>query len=61
MKQVVLIFPDTSAIADFIVKEKISNAEINSIEQTVISTLTDKQIIDAETIYKAMVKKMITH
>jgi hypothetical protein len=59
MKQVVLLlFPDTSAIADFVLKEKVSKAQVNSTEKTVTSTFTDKQITIAETIYKAMIKKI---
>ena len=57
MKQVVLLFPDTAAIADFLIKEKISNAQVDSIEQTVTSKFTNKQISTAEKIYKAMLKK----
>jgi hypothetical protein len=59
LRQVELVFPDTTAIADFIIKQKLSNVQVNSIEQTVISALTDKQIAIAETIYNAMVKKMV--
>jgi hypothetical protein len=59
MRQVELVFPDTSAIADFIIKQKLSSVQVNSIEQTVISALTDKQIAIVETIYNAMVKKMV--
>jgi len=61
MKQVVLLFPNTSAIADFVLKEKVSKAQINSKEKTVTSPLTDKQITIAETIYKAMVKKITSN
>ena len=61
MKQSVLIFPDTSAIADFLVREKISNADVDSIEQTVTSTFTDKQISTAEKLYNAMLKKTISN
>jgi len=57
MKQSVLIFPVTSAMADFLVREKISNADVDSIEQTVTSTFTDKQISTAEKLYNAMLKK----
>ena len=60
MKQAVLIFPDTSAMADFLVKEKISNAHVDSIEQTVTSKFTDKQISTAEKLYNAMLKKTIS-
>jgi hypothetical protein len=59
LRQVELVFPDTTAIADFIIKQKLSNVQVNSIEQTVISALTDKQIAIVETIYNAMVKKMV--
>jgi len=61
MKQVVLIFPDTSAMADFLVREKISNAHVDSLEQTVTSTFTDKQISAAEKLYNAVLKKMTSN
>ena len=61
MKRVVLIFPDTTTIADFIVKQKVSNAQVDSIEQTLTSSLSDKQIAIAETVYKAMVKKLTSN
>ena len=60
MKQVVLEFPDTLAISDFLVRESVSKVQVNSKDKTVTSKLTDKQITIAETLYKAMVKKMVS-
>jgi hypothetical protein len=60
MKQVVLEFPDTLAISDFLVRESVSKVQVNSKDKTVTSKLTDKQITLAETLYKAMVKKMVS-
>ena len=58
MKEVKLIFPDTRSMADFITKQEIGNAEVNSREQTVIVALPDHQIALAETVYGAILKKM---
>ena len=60
MKQVVLLFPNTSAISDFLINEKVTKVQVNSKDKTVTSKLTDKQITLAETLYKAMVKKMVS-
>jgi hypothetical protein len=59
MKEVKLIFPDTRSMADFITKQDIGNAEVNSREQTVIAALPDNKIALAETMYGAILKKMI--
>jgi hypothetical protein len=61
MKRVVLLFPNTSAISDFLVNERVSKAQVNSTDKTVTSVLTDKQITVAETLYQAMVKKMTSN
>lgn len=57
MKKVVLIFPDTTSIANFILKERVSNSEVNSNEYTLIGVLTDRQIVTAETFYGCIFKK----
>ena len=59
MKKVVLKFPDTSHITDFILQHKVSNAEVNSIEQTLVAIMTDEQIVIAETEYGAILKSLI--
>ena len=59
MKKVVLLFPNTTSIADFILSERVSNAEVNSFEQTLIASMDDKQIAKAETVYGAILKAMM--
>jgi len=59
MKQVELIFPDNKAMADFVLKEKINSAEVNSQEQLLTAEMPDDIIVAAETIYGAILKKMI--
>jgi len=61
MKKALLLFPDSMSMADFLIKEKISHAEVNSNEQTLIAPLDDKQIVRAETVYSAIFKTMIPH
>jgi hypothetical protein len=48
-------------MADFVLKEKVAKAQVNSKDKTVTSFLTDKQIAIAETLYKAMIKKMVSN
>jgi hypothetical protein len=57
MKTVVLIFPDTAAVFDFIVTYKISNTEISFTKLT--ARLTDQQILKAETMFNAHLSKVI--
>jgi hypothetical protein len=58
MKEVKLIFPDNSALAEFLVKEQVSNAEADSHEQELTALLPDNKIRAAESIYGAILKKM---
>ena len=44
MKKVVLLFPDNISMAEFILSEKPSKVETNSIERSIDAVLTDKQI-----------------
>jgi hypothetical protein len=60
MKKVVLLFPDTTSLADFIMSERINNAEVNSFEQTLVAPMIDTQITKAETVYGAILKAMIS-
>ena len=60
MKEVVLIFPDVQSMADFIIKEKISNAEADSFEQTVIGAVSEDQIDIAKEVYGAMLKAVLS-
>jgi hypothetical protein len=58
MKEVKLIFPDNSALAEFLVKEQVNNAEADSHEQELTALLPDNKITAAESIYGAILKKM---
>jgi hypothetical protein len=59
MKRVVLLFPDTTSMAEFIMAERMRIAEVNSLEQTLIASMTDKQALKAETLYGAIKKATI--
>jgi hypothetical protein len=54
MNQAILIFPDSSSIADFLLENSISNAEVNTLEQKVTAPLSDVDILIACTDYKAV-------
>ena len=54
-----MIFPDNMSIANFIIKEKIRAAEVNSFEKILIAPMNDKQIESAETLYGAILKAII--
>ena len=60
MKEVVLIFPDVQSMADFIVREQISNAEADSFEQTIIGAVSEDQIDIAKEVYGAMLKAVLS-
>lgn len=47
MNKVVVIFPTSSSLADFVISHNISNAEINSVEKTLIAPLDDDDILTA--------------
>jgi len=59
MKKSVMIFPDSMSMANFIIREKIRGAEVNSIEKTLVAPMNDKQIVSAETLYGAILKAII--
>jgi hypothetical protein len=59
MKRVVLLFPNITSMANFIISERINNAEVNSVEQTLVASMIDKQVIKAETVYGAIKKATI--
>ena len=46
-------------MANFIISERINNAEVNSVEQTLVASMIDKQVIKAETVYGAIKKATI--
>jgi len=47
-------------MADFIIAEKVSRAEADSFEQTVIAAVTDDQIEIAKEVYGAMLKAVLS-
>jgi hypothetical protein len=54
MKKVVLIFPDTERMTDFIFSNKIFQAEVDSKEFSLTAFLPDNEIMKACTVYEAM-------
>ena len=54
-----LIFPDTSRIADFIINHRIGNAEVDSKEQPLVALLEDADIITAVEEYDGYLKTEI--
>jgi len=59
MKKTVMVFPDNTSMANFIIREKIRGAEVNSFEKTLVARMNDKQIVSAETLYGAILKAII--
>jgi hypothetical protein len=59
MKKVVMIFPDNTSMANFIIREKIRGAEVNSFEKALVAVMNDQQIASAETLYGAILKTLI--
>jgi len=59
MQKVLLVFPDVTTMAEFVVKQQVNNAEVNSLEQTLVATIRDEQIEVAEKIYGAFLKSII--
>ena len=52
MKEAVLYFPDTNAMANFILHENISHSEVNSRDISVKGLFTDEEIETAERKYE---------
>ena len=59
MKKVVMIFPDNTSMANFIIREKIRGAEVNSLEKALVAPINDQQIASAETLHGAILKTLI--
>ena len=59
MKEVLMIFPDMSRLADFLIDHNVSNVEINSIEQTLVAPLREEEIIIAIEDYGGYLKTHI--
>lgn len=51
MEKAVIIFADNTKLAEFIIKHQVSNAEVNTREQSLIAPLEDEEIITACTEY----------
>ena len=60
MKKAVLIFPEVTSMAEFILSHKISRAQSNSVDLTLTAVMTEQQIATARKQYKARVKSSIT-
>lgn len=56
MRIVILIFPDTLMMSDFIMQCRISNAEVNSRDLTLTAVLSEKQIEVACAKYQAFLR-----
>ena len=59
MKKIVMIFPDNTSMANFIIREKIRSVEVNSFENVLVAPMNDKQVASAETLYGAILKAII--
>ena len=59
MKKVVFTFPDSTSMANFIIREKIRGAQVRSYDKILVAPMSDKQIVSAETLYGAFLKEMI--
>jgi transposase-like protein len=57
MKKVVLKFPDTARMAEFILTYRIGNAETNTRQCTLYAHVTEMQIVIACTEYEALLQK----
>ena len=54
MKKVLLSFPDTSSLTEFILLNKISHAEVNSKERSLVTYLEEEKIVTACTKFGAL-------
>ena len=59
MQKFFLVFPNTSMMAEFIIGNRISKAEVNSSDQTLSAPLTEDEIILACTQYGAEIKNNV--
>ena len=56
MRSVLLIFPDTKKLSEFLTEAEISNAEVNTGEKSLIAQLPDDQIQVACSKFDAFLK-----
>jgi hypothetical protein len=61
VKQVVLVFPSASSMADFILLYQVKGALVNSIAQSMSAVLSEGEIVAACTKYGAELKKTLAH
>jgi len=54
MKKVLLSFPDTSSMTEFILLNETSHAEVNSNERSLITYLDEEEIVKACTEFGAL-------
>jgi hypothetical protein len=59
MKEVVLTFPDIVSLTDFVLVHKVSHAEVDTNNRRLTATLSEKEIITANTEYGAVSRKTI--
>jgi len=59
MRKVLLLFPDVSFMTEFIIANKISHAEVNSNERSLITFLGEEDIVKACTEYGALIMASI--
>jgi len=60
MKKAVLIFPEVTSMAEFILSQRISRAQSNSNDLTLTGVMTEQQIATARKQFKAKVKSSTT-
>lgn len=56
MKKVILLFPDTVAMAEFILSQRIPRTQCNTRDKTLTAQMTDQQIETARRQYGASIK-----
>jgi hypothetical protein len=61
MQEIVLIFPDATTLIDFILQQKISNADVHSRELSLTVILSESQIKIACTKYGAVPGASLMH
>ena len=59
MKRVILIFPDAFRLSRFVLQYKPANTEVNSLELSLTTFLTEDLIVIACTRFHAQLKKLI--
>ena len=60
MKQALLLFPDVGSMAEFIVKNRLSNIESDSKQRSISGVFTDRQLTIAEGLYGARIMYLKT-